>query len=347
MPDTPRWDADPGWLNTASYGLPPTAAWEALQSALVDWRGGRTSWEGWGEEVERSRALFARLVHVPTKDVAVGATVSQLLAPIAAALPDGARVLVPAEEFTSAVFPWAVHAGRGVEVLTAPAVGLAAAVAAHEPLDAVAFSLVQSSTGTVADLDAVLDAAEAVGALTVVDASQAAGWLDVDATRADAVVAAAYKWLMSPRGSAFLTLRPSLAERVVPLAAGWYAAEDVHGSYYGLPMRLARDARRFDISPAWFSWVGTTPALEAVLALGVDTIGARDVALANRFRRLVGLPDSDSAIVSVEADPGAAARLAAAGLRVAGRAGRLRLAFHVYSTDDEADRAADAVLQRG
>jgi hypothetical protein len=30
--------ARPGWLNTASYGLPPRPAWEALQSALEDWR---------------------------------------------------------------------------------------------------------------------------------------------------------------------------------------------------------------------------------------------------------------------------------------------------------------------
>src|SRR5262249_43656477 len=34
------WAAKPGWLNTASYGLPPRPAWDALQAALADWRGG-------------------------------------------------------------------------------------------------------------------------------------------------------------------------------------------------------------------------------------------------------------------------------------------------------------------
>src|SRR5207249_11891008 len=29
------WDPEPGWLNTASYGLPPRVAWEALQAALA------------------------------------------------------------------------------------------------------------------------------------------------------------------------------------------------------------------------------------------------------------------------------------------------------------------------
>jgi hypothetical protein len=39
------WDPEPGWLNTASYGLPPRPAFEALQAVLDDWRTGRTSWE--------------------------------------------------------------------------------------------------------------------------------------------------------------------------------------------------------------------------------------------------------------------------------------------------------------
>ncbi|NYE11181.1 hypothetical protein BJ999_001477 [Actinomadura citrea] len=28
------WDPEPGWLNTASYGIPPEPAVEALQGAL-------------------------------------------------------------------------------------------------------------------------------------------------------------------------------------------------------------------------------------------------------------------------------------------------------------------------
>jgi selenocysteine lyase/cysteine desulfurase len=33
--------------------------------------------------------------------------------------------------------------------------------------------------------------------------------------------------------------------------------------------RLAADARRFDLSPAWFSSVGTAPALAVVQRIGV------------------------------------------------------------------------------
>ena len=69
------WDPEPGWLNTASYGLPPRPAFEALQAALDDWRVGRTSWEPWNESTTRARASFARLIGVDAGDVAVGSTV--------------------------------------------------------------------------------------------------------------------------------------------------------------------------------------------------------------------------------------------------------------------------------
>ncbi|MER5334658.1 aminotransferase class V-fold PLP-dependent enzyme [Micromonospora sp. NPDC002717] len=334
------WRPQPGWLNTASYGLPPDPVWDAVQAALADWRVGRTSWEGWGESTHRSRAAFAGLVGVPAADVTVGSSVSQLLAPVAAALPAGATVVVPEVEFTSNLFPWLVQAERGVQVRTVPPAGLVDAIDAGT--DLVAFSLVQSADGTIAAYDEIVAAARAHGALVAVDATQACGWLPFDASRADVVAVGAYKWLMAPRGSAFAYLAPELRERLRPDAAGWYAGSDPHASYYGPPLRLADDARRFDISPAWFSWVGTAPALELVAEIGVPAVYAHDVALANRFLAGLGRPTGDSAIVTVEV-PGAAQRLERAGVRAAVRAGRVRASFHIYSTQDDVDLALDAL----
>jgi selenocysteine lyase/cysteine desulfurase len=333
------WSPQPGWLNTASYGLPPQPAWDALQAALADWRTGATSWEGWGAATEEARAGFARLTGVPVQDVTVGAQVSQLIAPVAAATPDGARVVVPEIEFTSNLFPWLVHRDR-LEVRTVPTERLVETVAAG--CDVVAFSLVQSATGEITDLPAVAAAARAAGATVVVDASQACGWLPFDATLADVVVVAGYKWLMAPRGTAFAYLDPSVRERIRPIAAGWYAGADVHGSYYGPEMRLATDARRFDVSPAWHSWVGAAPALTVLERIGVPAIHQHNVALANRFLTGLGRPPGDSAIVTVDA-PGAETKLAAAGVRAAVRAGRVRASFHVYSTEADVDLAVAAL----
>ena len=210
--DSSLWDAQPGWLNTASYGLPPRRAYEALQVMLSDWRGGRTSWEQWDSSTQRARRAYARLIGVDADDVCVGAQVSQVLAPVAAGL-SGRRFLVPEIEFTSNLFPWSV-AG---EVRTAPVAALADRVGPD--IDVVAFSLVQSATGEVADYRRIVAAARAHDALVIVDATQCCGWLPFDGSVADVVVTGAYKWLMSPRGTALGYLAPALRERLTPWAA--------------------------------------------------------------------------------------------------------------------------------
>jgi selenocysteine lyase/cysteine desulfurase len=129
---------------------------------------------------------------------------------------------------------------------------------------------------------------------------------------------------------------------IVPAAAGWYAGADVHASYFGPPLRLAHSARRLDTSPAWFSWVGTQPAIELVNRIGVEAIHAHDVALANRFRAGLGLEPGDSAIVSADV-PGARERLEAAGIVAAERGGRLRASWHVYNTEQDVDAALEAL----
>ncbi len=333
------WEPAGVYCNTASYGLPPRPAWEALQSALADWHGGRTSWEDWGESTEAARAAFGRLVGVPVERVAVGSTVSELVGSLITALPAGARVAVPDIEFTSTLFPLLVQSR--LEVVTVSPGRLAGAVATG--VDAVAFSAVQMSTGEVADLDAVLGAAQSVGAITVCDATQAVGWLPIQAERFDALVCSAYKWLMSPRGSAFASVSERLLAHAVPHSANWFAGEDVHASYFGPPLRLARSARRLDVSPAWFSWVGTCPALELVEQIGLEAIHAHDLALANRFRAGLGLEPGDSAIVCVEVADGAQ-RLERAGIIAAMRGGRLRTSWHIYNREDDVDRVLEALV---
>jgi len=284
--------------------------------------------------------VFARLVGADVGRVAVGSTVSELVGSVVTALPAAARVVVPDVEFTSLLFPLLVQQRLDVRV-----VALGELVdAISDGADVVAFSAVQMSSGEVADLDAIAAAAADVGAITLCDATQAVGWLPIGARRFDAVVCAAYKWLMSPRGSAFLTVSDRVLERAVPHSAGWYAGEDVHASYFGPPLRLAPDARRLDVSPAWFSWVGTKPALEVIEQIGVEAIHDHNLALANRFRAGIGLEPADSAIVCADL-PGAAERLQQAGIIAAVRGGLLRTSWHVYNDADDVDTVLDVVGQ--
>ncbi len=334
------WSPAGTYLNTASYGLPPAPAWEALQSALEDWHGGRTSWEHWGVPGEEARASFARLVGVPAETVAIAANVSTLLAMVATSVPDGSRVLAPDVEFTSVLFPFMAQAHRGVRVDLVPVAELADAIGPD--VDVVAFSAVQMASGEVADLEAIAAAADERDVMTVVDATQAVGWLPIDGRGFDVVAAHAYKWMLSPRGTAFMAIRPERLDAIVPHAAGWYAGEDPLATFFGGPLRLAESARRLDTSPAWFMWVATAPALATIEEIGVDAIHAHDVGLANRFRAGLGLGPGNSAIVFCDVE-NAAEKLERAGIRAAVRGGRLRTSWHVYNTEAHVERTLDVL----
>jgi selenocysteine lyase/cysteine desulfurase len=334
---------EPGYLDTASIGVPPTAAVAAMRDALAAWERGRARPPDYDPLITAARGAFARLVGVRNTDVAIGSQASALVGLVASSLPVGSRVLAVEGDFTSLLFPFLVHAARGVDLFTVPLDRLAEAVDARTTL--VATSAVQSATGEVADLDAVAAAAAHHGAATLIDATQACGWLPIDASRFDITVCSAYKWLLAPRGTAFMTVRPSMLDRITPHAAGWYAGDDIWSSIYGEPLRLAATARRLDVSPAWLGWVGAVPALDLLERIGVDALHAHGAGLADRLRGHLGLPPAGSAIVRVES-PGASERLEAAGIRASTRAGAARLAFHLYNTVDDADRAAEALSVR-
>ena len=336
------WQPETVYLNTASYGLPPQPAWDALQAALADWRGGRTSWEHWGDSTEAARRAFARLCAVPPEWVAIGANASTMVGIVAAALPAGSRVLSTEREFTSALWPFLAQ-GHGIEVECVPVGRLAEAIDGRT--DMVVFSAIQSADGELADLDGVAAAASHHGAATVVDATQACGWLPIDAGRFDVLVCSGYKWLLGPRGTGFMTVRPEAGGRLTPHGAGWYAADDPHASYYGPPLRLSSDARRFDVSPAWFSWVGAAPALELLVDLGLEQIHEHDLRLANLFREGLGLEPGNSAIVAAEI-PNVEELLRGSGVMAAAREGQLRTSWHLYNDEQDVERAL-SVLSRG
>ena len=330
------------YVNTASIGLPPRRTVDALNEAIGTWRAGRAEAAGYDELVNRARQRFASLVGTTPERVAIGNQVSTFTALVATALPDGARVLAAEEDFTSVLFPFFAHADRGVQVKTVPLASLVDAIGPG--VDLVAVSAVQSADGRLVPggLEALASAAARHDCLTYVDATQAVGWLPFDADRFDFVSCAAYKWLLSPRGTAFGVVRPERLGMLRPLYAGWYAGDDPWTSIYGPPLRLAKDARRLDISPAWLAWAGTVPALELLAEVGIAAIHRHDLALANALRGRLGLAPGDSAIVTVAAD-GGLGRLRTAGIKASVRAGAVRLSFHLHNTEADVDAVARAL----
>jgi selenocysteine lyase/cysteine desulfurase len=331
-----EFDVPDGYLNTASIGVPPAPVADAVAAAVQGWRTGAGRPPDFDEPVAVARAAFGRLVGADADRVAIGGSVSGLVGIVAAGVPDGTRVLVARGEFTSLTWPFAAQGARGVTVEEAEPAELGEKA---REFDLVAVSVVQSADGRIADLDA-LRAARAAGTRVVLDATQSAGWMAADLSWADAVVGGAYKWLLSPRGIAWMAVHPELD--LVAQQAGWYAGADPWASVYGLPLRLAPGARALDTSPAWYCHAGAAVALPWLAGLDRAAVQAHCTGLADAFRAGLGMGPAGSSIVAVDR-PDAARRLAAAGVVASVRAGAARLAFHLYNTEDDVALALSAL----
>lgn len=332
-------DVPAGYLNTASIGIPPKVAVDGLMDAVRRWQSGKDAPPDFDSDVRLARKAWGALIGVEESTVASGASVSQLISLVAASVPDGTRVATARGEFTSVSFPFASQAHRGVTVTE---VDLAELPSCVDRFDLVAVSVVQSADGTVVDLESLRDAAAAAGTQVLLDVTQAAGWMPLRLDWADWVIGACYKWLMSPRGAAWMAVKPETLERTVPIAANWYAGEDPWSTVYGLPLRLASDARGLDLSPVWFSQLTAAIVVPWLASLDIEAVRDHCVGLADGLLVALGLAPKGSAIVSLDI-PDAAEKLAAAGVKSSVRAGRVRLACHLYNTAGDIESVLSAL----
>lgn len=247
------------YLDSATYGLPPSATTRALREALDAWRDGSARWiEDWDVAGESSRRLLAEMIGAGSRSVSLQPAVSVASGIVATAVPDGGEVLLAEGDFTSVSYPFvaAAEAGRCEEGIGWRAVPLERLADSVRPeTSMVAVSLVQSADGRVVDLAALRSACDVHNARLYVDASQALGMLpvNVDSPSIDYLSAVGYKWLCCPRGTAWLYVHPDLHDEPWPVAASWRGGDDPYGRYYfnsGDALGLANDAARFDVSLA-------------------------------------------------------------------------------------------------
>ncbi len=92
------------YLDSATYGLPPKVALQALSTVTAAWASGRYDPVSCDQAVGRARSTFARLHSALAEDVAIGHQVSPMVGLIAASLSSRARVLAAEGEFTSLLF---------------------------------------------------------------------------------------------------------------------------------------------------------------------------------------------------------------------------------------------------
>jgi selenocysteine lyase/cysteine desulfurase len=189
------------------------------------------------EESDLVRCLFSRLVNAPDPNrIAIIPSVSYGLATVARNAPAdrGDNIVIVEEQFPSNVYTWRrLCAERGLELKVVPApvytdAGRAVAwnarllAALDHRTAVVALPRVHWADGTLFDLERVGERARECDALLVVDGTQSVGALpfDVQRVRPDALVCAAYKWLLGPYSTGLAYYGPAF-DHGTPIEENW------------------------------------------------------------------------------------------------------------------------------
>ena len=199
-------------------------------------------------KVEAVREVIGRHWQRPAHDIGFVGNVAEGISMLVESLAwrEGDNICVDIDEYPSIVAPFAVR--RGV----APAIRFAEG-GSGPPLGnlvdrntrLIAVSYVSYLNGARAELLALRRQADAVGALLVVDFTQAAGYLPIDAGIADFAFSACYKWLLGITGTAIACWNRERQPYWQPSTAGWYSLASAQRPNYAMGLELRPDAMRF------------------------------------------------------------------------------------------------------
>jgi selenocysteine lyase/cysteine desulfurase len=322
------------------------------------------------EDVEKSRALFARLVGAEADGVALIPSVSYGIAVAAAnvKVESGEDILILEDQFPSNVYSWRELAARKeAKVVTVPRPpdhDWTSAVLGHlgENTAVVAVPNCHWTDGSLLELRRIGGRAREVGAALVVDGIQSLGAhpFDVAEVEPNFLVASAYKWLLGPYGVGFLYVGEDYRDGA-PIEHNWInrrGSENFSG-LVGYEGAFQPGARRYDVGERsnFVLLPMANEALRQILDWGVENVsetvgtltdvieeeakkrGIEAIPAQRRARHMVGLK------LGSHAPQDLAARLAREGVFVSVRGESVRLSPHLYNTAEEVDRLFAALAE--
>lgn len=368
-------------LNNAGAGLPATPVLDAVHAhlALEAEIGPMEAGERMADRFAALHPLAGRLLGAAPDEIALTDSVTRGWQHAFASLPlkPGARLLTHRSEWAgnlASLNRRAAEIGGSVEIIPSDADGTVSLAALEAMIDErvglIALTWAPANGGLLNDAAGVGRIARSAGIPYLVDAAQVVGqWpVDVAALQCDFLACNGRKHLRAPRGTGLLYVGRAIRARIEPPHLDAWSAP--------WPDQQPRgDARAFEATEAAAAMrLGLGVAIEQALALGLDWIAARIALLAGRARdglaRLPGVTVRDlgtvrTGLVSFTVDGVAPQelrrRLAAEGINL-GANGRtytpldliardlgdlMRLSPSYYNTEDEIDRAIEAVGRLG
>lgn len=304
-------DASVAFLNHGSYGACPRPVFEAYQGwqlqlerqpvAFLDPRRGLSG------RMRAAREAVAAEVGADPDDLVgvVNATTGLNIVAQSLDLRPGDEILTTDHEYAALEKTWGRVARRsGARIVVAevpmPMVSQAAFTAAIRSAmtgrtRVLFLSHITSATALCLPLADILAEARARGIWTVIDGAHTPGHipLDLNALGADFYAGNAHKWLMAPKGAAFLHVRREMQARVTPLVIshGWSEGRATPGPFGGTAFIDSLEGQGTR-DPA--AWLAVPAAIAFQQQHGWDQVArrCRDMAqdTARRVARLTGLP---------------------------------------------------------
>ncbi|MCX7384565.1 MAG: aminotransferase class V-fold PLP-dependent enzyme [Alphaproteobacteria bacterium] len=206
---------------------------------------GRTAMEA---EVNRAQARVAARWGAVADEIGFVSSVADGVAMVAESLEfrPGDNIVVDALEYPSIVAPFAMQRHPKLEIRVARGTApdrLEGLIDARTRV--IGASCVSYMTGERFDIAALRRAADKVGALLVVDFTQAAGWMPIDATLTDFAFAACYKWLLGTTGTAIAYWNRTRQPDWVPTTAGWHSIAGFSRPDWAGPIEVKPGGLRF------------------------------------------------------------------------------------------------------
>ena len=363
------------YLNAAAWSPLPLVSVEAGRIGAA--RKARP-WEAAGgfdeQQIARARTAAAALINAGPEDIALISSVGYGVSTAAKVLdlPAGSRILLLDRDHTSPVLEWMARNEDGRYELDTVSPGedrdwTAAVLEAiarpgAKPVTLASISCIHWSDGGLIDLDQVQSALKAQGGMLLVDATHAAGVLDIDVERLDPdfVIFPTYKWLLGPYGRAFLYAAPR-HQQGVPLEQTSYGRKRVRAedAEYFTDLDYAEGARRYDMGERdfWVSLDVASTSIELLLSWGIEPVRERLAMLTRTIEQ--GLSERQVPVSMLREDlrapnvlslgfpegmpDGLAKRLAEQNVHAAARLGRLRISPHVYNDEADCERCVEAL----
>ena len=331
---------------------------DALRQYAEDKSNGMAGRTGQEAQIERARAGLARLWHVGADEIGFVSNVAEGVSMVAESLDwqAGDNICIDAHEYPSVVGPFAMRRAPAIELRCAHGGEpdrIAALVNARTRL--IGVSAVSYLTGERFDLAPLRAAADRVGAILIVDYTQASGYLPIEASVADFAFSACYKWMLGTTGVAVAYWNRTRQPEWAPASAGWNSLGSAADGYDPVPP-LRADAMRFTRgNPAHASIYVLNGALDYLSRFEMPAVLAHVQSLTGALLdRLAELqipsttprdPSRHGASVCV-ASPRARAivdAMAERGVWAWNGHGRVRISFHGYNSSADVDRVVEAL----